>query len=127
MMPPVRTAAYAGIILWGLRKILRKVSVARKPANAVYNDYINSNEFLEAYARNVQLYKDNIERIKRAHEQYPITEEDRYGTLEKSTGCSIRYYCTSDGKANYYEMPNAYQGVRSIQVQCIIQKARLVH
>lgn len=122
----VRTAAYAGIFLWGLRKILRKVSVARTHATTVY-DYINSNEFHEAYARNLQLYKDNIERIKREqYERYPITEEERYGTLDKSTGCSIRYYTTSDGKANYCEMPNAYQGIHSIQVQCIIQKSRLV-
>lgn len=126
-MNGILTAAYAGIFLWSLRKILRKVSVARTPATTAYDVYINSNEFREAYTRNLQLYKDNIERIKREqYERYPITEEERYGTLEKPTGCSIRYYISSDGKTNYCEMPNAYQGVRSIQVQCLIQKSRLV-
>ena len=122
----VRTAAYVGIFLWGLRKILRKVNVDRTPTTTIY-DYINSNEFREAYDRNLQLYKDNIERIKlEQNVWYPIAREERNGTVEKYTGCSIRYYCTSDGKAHYGEMPNAYQGVRSIQVQCIIQKSRLV-
>ena len=121
MMPPVRTAAYAWIILWGIRKILRKVTVEQKPSRTVY-DYINSNEFLEAYDRNLQLYKDNIERIKlEQNVWYPIAGEERNGTVEKYTGCSIRYYCTSDGKAHYGEMPNAYQGIHSIQLQCLIQ------
>ncbi len=125
-MSRIRTAAYTAIVLWGIRKILGKVKVVRTPATTAY-EYINSNEFREAYARNIQLYTDNIERIKqKQYERYPITEEDRYGTLEKSTGCSVRYYMSSDGKANYSEMPNPYQGVRSIQLQCIIQKSRLV-
>ena len=122
----VRTAAYAGIFLWGLRKVLRKVSVPRTPVTTGY-DYINSNEFREAYDRNLQLYKDNIERIKQEQNVwYPIAGEERNGTVEKYTGCSIRYYCTSDGKAHYGEMPNAFQGIHSIQVQCLIQKSRLV-
>lgn len=122
----IRTAAYTGIFLWGLRKILRKVIVAMTPTTTVY-DYINSNEFREAYARNLQLYKDNIERIKlEQNVWYPIAGEERNETFGNSTGCSIRYYITSDGKANYCEMPNAYQGIHSIQVQCLIQKSRLV-
>lgn len=122
----IRTAAYAGIVLWGMRKILRKVIVAMTPATTVY-DYINSNEFREAYTRNLRLYNDNIERIKRDQNVwYPIAGEERNGTVEKYTGCSIRYYCTSDGKAHYREMPNAYQGIHSIQLQCLIQKSKLV-
>jgi len=124
MIPTVRTAAYAGIFLWGLRKIIRKVREERTPKFTID---ISSNEFLEAYARNFQLYNDNIERIKRAQSgKYPITEEERNGTLEKSTGFSIRYYCTSDGKVDYFEMPGDYQGIHSVQVQCLIQKHRLV-
>lgn len=125
-MPGIRTAAYTAIVLWSIRKILEKVKMVRTPATTVY-DYIINNEFREAYASNLQLYTDNIDRITRKqHERYPITEDERYGTLEKSTGCSVRYYMSSDGKENYSEMPNPYQGVRSIQLQCLIQKSRLV-
>ena len=53
----IRTAAYAGILLWGIRKILRKVRDARKPIPVISR---SEQDFIDAYNENMKkFYEDS--------------------------------------------------------------------
>ena len=75
----IRTAVYAGIFLWGIRKILRKLREARKPIPVISR----SDEFIDAYNENIKKFYEDSKRLNRLRLDWRTGLIERYNESQK--------------------------------------------
>lgn len=135
----IRTAAYAGIVLWGIRKILRKVRDARKPIPVISR---SEQDFIDAYNENMKkFYEDSklmnglrldwrtglIQRWCDSHKN--LSPEKKNAIRKELDDCCLRHHIDIGRKEDSLQVDywvTIPRSVDHIRIQCSVQKSRLV-
>ena len=126
----IRTAAYAGILLWGIRKILRKVRDARKPIPV-----ISRNENMKKFYEDSKLMNGlrldwRTGLIQRWSASNKNLSPDKINEIKKELDdCCLRHHIDIGRKEDSLQVDywvTIPRSVEHIQVQCSVQKSRLV-
>ena len=135
----IRTAAYAGIFLWGLRKILRKLREARKPIPVISR---SEQDFIDAYNENMKkFYEDSkllyglrfdwrnglIQRC--ADSNKNLSPDEKNAIRKELDDCCLRHHIDIGRKEDSRQVDcwvSIPRSVEHIQIQCTVQKSRLV-